>query len=84
MTPFFPSGDQIGLLPRDNDEQVAFAYTLYKRTDKAGVDLAAGFKQTFCSSVEIDFLGVWFVIRYFRKNWSVDGTSPGILSRASE
>jgi len=48
---------KIGLLPRDNVEQIPFAYSLYKRTDNDG--LAAGFKETFCTPVTIDFLGVW-------------------------
>ena len=45
-------------------EQVPFAYNLYKRTDKAGLELAAGFKKVFCAqTVEIEFVGVWSVIR---------------------
>ena len=83
MTVFNLSGDQIGLLPRDNDEQVPFAYSLYKRTDKAGLELAAGFKQTFCAPVPIDFLGVWSVIRYLHQHQSADGVSSGIPLRAS-
>ena len=50
---------KIGLLPRDNDQQVSFAYKLYKRTDKQGVKLASGFKKTFCRSIDIEFIGVW-------------------------
>jgi len=53
-------GVQIGLLPRDNEEQVPFAYRLYKRTDKVGCQLAAGYKRTFCTPVTIDFVGVWY------------------------
>lgn len=52
---------QIGLLPRDNPEQVPLAYRLYRRTDQDSIQLAAGFKQTFCRSVQIDFVGVWSV-----------------------
>ena len=51
---------QIGLLPRDNEEQVPFAYRLYKRRDKVGCQLAAGYKQTFCTPITIDFVGVWY------------------------
>jgi len=51
---------QIGLLPRDNEEQIPFAYKLYKRTDEVGRQLAAGYKQTFCTPVTIDFVGVWY------------------------
>ncbi|KAI9058264.1 hypothetical protein FKP32DRAFT_1688725 [Trametes sanguinea] len=50
---------KIGLLPRDNPEQIPFAYKLYKQTDKDSLELAAGFKQTFCRNVEIEFVGVW-------------------------
>ncbi|OSD07307.1 hypothetical protein PYCCODRAFT_1463594 [Trametes coccinea BRFM310] len=49
---------KIGLLPRDNPEQIPFAYKLYKQTDKDSLELAAGFKQTFCRNVEIEFVGV--------------------------
>ncbi|KAI0333677.1 hypothetical protein GY45DRAFT_1244065 [Cubamyces sp. BRFM 1775] len=50
---------KIGLLPRDNTEQIPFAYKLYKQTDKGSLELAAGFKQTFCRNVDIEFVGVW-------------------------
>lgn len=53
---------QIGLLPRDNLEQTPFAYKLYKNTDAESVSLAAGFKQTFCRDVKIEFVGVWLAI----------------------
>ncbi|KAJ3800882.1 hypothetical protein GGU11DRAFT_334189 [Lentinula aff. detonsa] len=50
---------KVGLLPRDNQEQIPFAYKLYTRTDHVGIKLSAGFKQTYCQNVEIEFLGVW-------------------------
>ncbi|CAL1713203.1 unnamed protein product [Somion occarium] len=50
---------KIGLLPKDNPEQIPFAYKLFKKTDAASLVIAAGFKQTFCRSVQIDFVGVW-------------------------
>ncbi|THH11156.1 hypothetical protein EW145_g852 [Phellinidium pouzarii] len=50
---------KIGLLPKDNDEQVTFAYKMYTRTDKQGLIEAAGFKQTFCRPVQVRFIGVW-------------------------
>jgi len=56
----------MGLLPRDNDDQIPFAYNLYKSTAEKEEELAAGFKRTFCTPVHIDFLGVWSVIRYLR------------------
>jgi uncharacterized protein (DUF2235 family) len=36
-----------------------FAYKLYKRTDPAGLQLCAGFKQTYCRHVDVEFVGVW-------------------------
>lgn len=48
-----------GLLPRDNDSQMPFAYKLYKRTDTAGLQLCAGFKQTYCRNITVEFVGVW-------------------------
>ncbi|PPR05037.1 hypothetical protein CVT24_010183 [Panaeolus cyanescens] len=50
---------KVGLLPRDNEAQVSFAYKMYKRTDEEGLKLCAGFKQTFCQEVKIEFMGVW-------------------------
>ncbi|KAF5377977.1 hypothetical protein D9615_006665 [Tricholomella constricta] len=50
---------KVGLLPRDNEQQVPFACKLYKREDKAGLQLCAGFKQTFCQDVKVEFMGVW-------------------------
>ena len=35
------------------------AYKLFKRTDAESIELAAGFKQTFCRDVKIEFVGVW-------------------------
>ena len=51
---------QVGLLPKDNQAQVPFAYKMYQRTDAEGEQLCAGFKQTYCQSVTIDFMGVWY------------------------
>ena len=50
---------QVGLLPRDNQEQIAFAYKLYTREDEEGITLAAGFKRAFCHNVQVEFMGVW-------------------------
>ncbi|KAK0187751.1 hypothetical protein F5146DRAFT_934699 [Armillaria mellea] len=49
----------VGLLPRDNQEQIPFAYKLYKQDDEAGMELSNGFKHTFCRNVQIEFMGVW-------------------------
>ncbi|KJA23235.1 hypothetical protein HYPSUDRAFT_138053 [Hypholoma sublateritium FD-334 SS-4] len=53
---------KVGLLPRDNEAQVPFAYRMYKRTDAAGLQLCAGFKQTYCQTVNIEFMGVWYTV----------------------
>ncbi|KAF8526093.1 hypothetical protein JB92DRAFT_2873303 [Gautieria morchelliformis] len=50
---------KVGLLPRDNVEQVSFAYQMYKATGKKNNKLAHGFKQAFCRTVQIDFMGCW-------------------------
>ncbi|KAF8722698.1 hypothetical protein AX14_009658 [Amanita brunnescens Koide BX004] len=50
---------KIGLLLRGNEQQVPFAYKLYKRTDTKGLALCAGFKETYCLDVKIEFIGVW-------------------------
>jgi uncharacterized protein (DUF2235 family) len=60
---------KIGLLPRGNNQQVPFAYKLYTKTDQASIKLSAGFKQTYCRSVEVEFLGVWWVRVYFNINF---------------
>ncbi|KAF9817319.1 hypothetical protein IEO21_03579 [Rhodonia placenta] len=49
----------IGLLPKNNPEQIPFAYKLYKHTDAKSIELANGFKRTFCREVKIEFVGVW-------------------------
>ncbi|KAG8926343.1 hypothetical protein FRC00_003011 [Tulasnella sp. 408] len=49
----------VGLLPKSNEEQVAFAYKKYKDTTPDGKANAKGFKSTFSRDVEIEFLGVW-------------------------
>jgi hypothetical protein len=51
---------QIGLLPKNNIEQVPFAYKIFKSPQSPENDeIAEGFKTTFCRPVTIDFLGVW-------------------------
>jgi len=50
---------KVGLLSKDNYEQIPFAYQLYLRRDTEGKHLAAGFKQTFALNVTIEFMGVW-------------------------
>jgi uncharacterized protein (DUF2235 family) len=48
-----------GLLPKDNREQLHFAYELYVREDVAGIALADRFKKDFTRAVTIEFVGVW-------------------------
>ncbi len=50
---------KVGLLSKDNVEQVPFAYKLYKSSGNE--TLAHGFKQAFCRVVPIEFVGVWWV-----------------------
>ena len=50
---------KVGLLSKDNVEQVPFAYKLYKSTGSKKDALARGFKSTFGRIVPIDFVGVW-------------------------
>jgi uncharacterized protein (DUF2235 family) len=53
---------QVGLLSRDNTDQIPFAYKLYKSSSSSDDSLARGFKETFCRPVPIDFVGVWWVL----------------------
>ncbi|KAH9070704.1 hypothetical protein EDB83DRAFT_2221677 [Lactarius deliciosus] len=48
---------KVGLLSRDNIEQIPFAYELYKSDDNDA--LAQEFKMAFSREVPIEFVGVW-------------------------
>ncbi|KIJ26685.1 hypothetical protein M422DRAFT_25315 [Sphaerobolus stellatus SS14] len=50
---------KVGLLPKDNTEQIGLAYNMYKGTSKSNAQLATGFRETFSRLVEIEFLGCW-------------------------
>ncbi|KAI9443508.1 hypothetical protein H4582DRAFT_2197715 [Lactarius indigo] len=50
---------KVGLLSKDNHEQVSFAYKLYKSSSHKDDRLAARFKKSFSRKVPIEFLGVW-------------------------
>jgi len=50
---------KVGLLSKDNMDQVPFAFKLYKSTSESKKDVVPGFKKTFCLTVPIHFLGVW-------------------------
>ncbi|EPQ54493.1 hypothetical protein GLOTRDRAFT_77041 [Gloeophyllum trabeum ATCC 11539] len=50
---------KVGLLSKDNRQQLPFAYSMYKRDDLEGLQLSIMFKRTFSIDVKIEFLGVW-------------------------
>ncbi|KAH9080201.1 hypothetical protein EDB83DRAFT_2503382 [Lactarius deliciosus] len=50
---------KVGLLSKDNHEQVSFAYKLYKCSSRKNDKLAVRFKKSFSREVPIEFLGVW-------------------------
>ena len=50
---------KVGLLPRHNKAQVSFAYNFYKDDTKEGWEMSADFKRTFCTNVDVYFVGVW-------------------------
>ena len=53
---------KIGLLPAGNFQQVPFAYKMYTRADKIGWQQSNEFKKAFCVDVDIEFVGVWYVL----------------------
>jgi len=48
---------KVGLLGKDNIQQIPFAYKLFKASNNHA--LAKGFKATFSREVPIEFIGVW-------------------------
>jgi len=54
---------KVGLLPPCNAEQLPFAYSMYARDDRAGLELSMLFKRTFSIDVKIQFLGVWDTVQ---------------------
>lgn len=50
---------KIGLLPASNISQINFAYNFYKENSNNSKSLAEGFKKTFCTHVDVYFVGVW-------------------------
>jgi hypothetical protein len=53
---------KIGLLSRDNRQQVPFAYHMYSRKNKKSMDASKVFKDAFSlKGVNIEFIGVWYV-----------------------
>ncbi|KAG8911312.1 hypothetical protein FRC01_005780 [Tulasnella sp. 417] len=49
----------VGLLPKSNEEHVAFAYEKYLDDTARGKKAAKAFKRTFSTTVPIKFVGVW-------------------------
>jgi uncharacterized protein (DUF2235 family) len=50
---------KVGLLPPSNMSQVEFAYNFYKDDTTRGFDMSSEFKKTFCTNVNVYFVGVW-------------------------
>lgn len=50
---------KVGLLPASNGAQVSFAYDFYKDDSPNGWKMSAEFKKTFCTNVDVYFVGVW-------------------------
>lgn len=50
---------KVGLLPASNGAQVNFAYDFYKDDSVKGWDMSSEFKRTFCTDVDVYFLGLW-------------------------
>lgn len=50
---------KVGLLPASNRSQVNFAYKFYKDDSPKGQLMSAEFKRTFCTNVNLYFVGLW-------------------------
>ncbi|KAI0858064.1 hypothetical protein F4860DRAFT_327335 [Xylaria cubensis] len=50
---------KVGLLPSSNGSQINFAYNFYKDDSENGEYLAEEFKKTFCTDVDVYFLGLF-------------------------
>jgi hypothetical protein len=50
---------KVGLLPASNGAQVNFAYDFYKDDSEDGWKMSAEFKKTFCTDVNVYFVGLW-------------------------
>lgn len=50
---------KVGLLPKDNEQQIEKAYKMYSSTNPLIVTVVAAFKRAFCLNVPIEFVGVW-------------------------
>ena len=52
---------KVGVLTRDNQWQVPFAYKMYKSKGEDDWEHATEFKKTFSVDVKVKFLGLWYV-----------------------
>lgn len=59
---------RVGLLSKGNKELVRFAWAMYRR--KVDDPLPATFKETFCRSVSVHFLGVWDTVSSVGWAWN--------------
>ncbi|KAL9108620.1 MAG: hypothetical protein Q9227_006566 [Pyrenula ochraceoflavens] len=50
---------KVGLLPASNGAQINFAYDFYKDDSPEGWKMSAEFKKTFCTNVNVYFVGLW-------------------------
>jgi uncharacterized protein (DUF2235 family) len=50
---------KVGLLFKDDFQQVPFAYKMYKRADHVGWEQSTEFKKAFSMDVNIKFVGFW-------------------------
>lgn len=50
---------KVGLLPASNGAQVNFAFDFYKDDTPHGWKMSAQFKKTFCTNVNVYFMGLW-------------------------
>lgn len=50
---------QVGLLHKDNEELIPFAYSLYRHSTGHGIYTAASFRKKVSRDVPIEFMGLW-------------------------
>ena len=50
---------KVGLLPASNGAQINFAYDFYKDDSPNGWKMSAEFKRTFCTDINVYFVGLW-------------------------
>jgi len=50
---------KVGLLPASNGAQLNFAFDFYKDDSPNGWKMSAQFKRTFCTNVDVYFVGIW-------------------------